>query len=48
VHVEWLHAYSAQVPNVRTTFGAPPKHLKVGFNPFDCGIIYRCAIEGAT
>jgi hypothetical protein len=22
--------------------------LKVGFNPFDCGIIYRCAIEGAT
>jgi 5,5'-dehydrodivanillate O-demethylase len=48
VHNEWLHAYYSQhvarvrgLPNTRRTSRSNGKHLKIGFDPFEYGIIKR-------
>jgi 5,5'-dehydrodivanillate O-demethylase len=48
VHTEWLHSYWASHQNFESGFGPPLRHLKVGFTPFDYGIIYRRVVEGST
>jgi 5,5'-dehydrodivanillate O-demethylase len=48
VHVQWLHAYWAKRLDVKSAFGAPPKHLKIGTTPFEQGLIYRRIVEGST
>lgn len=51
-HVEWLHGRYFQFLGEQAGFVAPPsfqkKHLKIGFDAFDHGIIKRRVLEGNT
>lgn len=51
-HVEWLHGHYFDFIGRHQGFAAPPsfqkKHVKVGFDAFDYGIIKRRLLEGAT
>jgi 5,5'-dehydrodivanillate O-demethylase oxygenase subunit len=51
-HVEWLHGRYYQFVAQQKGFEAPAsfakKHLKVGFDAFEWGIIKRRVLEGAT
>ncbi|MSQ22977.1 MAG: aromatic ring-hydroxylating dioxygenase subunit alpha [Chloroflexi bacterium] len=45
VHFEWLHSYWSY--ELRGRSGAPaPRHIKVGFDEFDYGFVYRRIQEG--
>ncbi|MEK9658403.1 MAG: aromatic ring-hydroxylating dioxygenase subunit alpha [Chloroflexota bacterium] len=48
VHTEWLHAYWAQVQGEVSGFDPAKRHRKVGFTPFEHGIIYRRVVDGST
>jgi len=45
VHFEWLHSYWSYVRNGRSG-QPPPHHLKVGFDEFEYGFVYRRVQEG--
>src|SRR5437763_295864 len=47
VHFEWLHSYWSYELNGRDGQPAPP-HLKVGFDEFEYGFVYRRIQEGMT
>jgi 5,5'-dehydrodivanillate O-demethylase len=51
-HVEWLHGRYFQFMGSQRGFTAPAsfgkKHVKVGFDAFEWGIIKRRVVEGAT
>ncbi|HHC07903.1 MAG TPA: aromatic ring-hydroxylating dioxygenase subunit alpha [Actinobacteria bacterium] len=51
-HVEWLHGAYFHFLGAQQGFEAPPafykKHVKVGFDPFEWGIIKRRVLEGQT
>ena len=51
-HVEWLHGRYFQFIGRHEGFTSPPsfakKHHKIGFTPFDWGIIKRRVLEGAS
>lgn len=51
-HVEWLHGRYFQFMGMQRGFTAPAsfgkKHIKVGFDAFEWGIIKRRVVEGAT
>ena len=45
VHFEWLHSNWSRV--LEPTKGAPPpRHLRVGFDEFEYGFVYRRVLEG--
>jgi 5,5'-dehydrodivanillate O-demethylase oxygenase subunit len=45
VHFEWLHSNWSRV--LKQTDGAPPpRHLRVGFDEFEYGFVYRRVLEG--
>jgi 5,5'-dehydrodivanillate O-demethylase len=47
VHFEWLHSYWSYDREGRT--GSPaPRHLKIGFDEFEYGFVYRRIQEGMT
>ena len=48
VHVEWLHGRWSKVLGVGRRGPEPQAHIKVGFDEFDHGIIYRRVFEGGT
>ena len=51
-HTEWLHGRFFEFMARHQGFDAPPsfgkKHVKVGFDAFDWGIIKRRVVEGAS
>jgi 5,5'-dehydrodivanillate O-demethylase oxygenase subunit len=55
VHLEWLHVFYSQavadimgVPNSRRVTRANRKHIKIGFDEFEYGIIKRRVNEGGS
>src|SRR5262245_37339390 len=47
VHFEWLHGAWSRV--LRGAEGArPPTHLRIGFDEFEYGFVYRRVLEGGT
>jgi 5,5'-dehydrodivanillate O-demethylase len=47
VHLEWLHTYWSY-DQKRRPGPVPGHHLKVGFDEFEHGFVYRRVMEGAT
>ena len=47
VHFEWLHSYWSYDVAGRTGKPAPP-HVRVGFDEFEFGFVYRRLQEGMT
>jgi 5,5'-dehydrodivanillate O-demethylase len=46
VHFEWLHGNWSRV--LRGIDGRPPTHLKLGFEEFEFGFVYRRVLEGQS